>query len=79
MATVRKMETKKKIPFFLQWDCCPNTGVIKTTAKSKPKWERKRLTLTSSSLDTEIPASLSLYCPPDVQTWWDRQKDHQNI
>ncbi|KAF3827271.1 hypothetical protein GH733_002757 [Mirounga leonina] len=29
-----------------------NTGVVKTTPQPKPKWERKRLTSTSSSLDT---------------------------
>lgn len=29
-----------------------NLGVVKTTAQPKPEWERKRLTSTSSSLDT---------------------------
>ena len=37
---------------FSQRVCCQNTGVEKTTTKSKPKWERKRLASTLWLLDT---------------------------
>lgn len=40
--------------------CHQNTGVLKTTTKSNPKWGRKRLTSSLKSLDTEILASLPL-------------------
>uniref|UniRef100_A0A8I3PIT2 Elongation factor 1-alpha n=2 Tax=Canis lupus familiaris TaxID=9615 RepID=A0A8I3PIT2_CANLF len=37
--------------FFSQRVCRQNTGDAKTTAKPKPKWERKRLTSTSSTIE----------------------------
>lgn len=48
----RKMGIKEIKRGKKHWLCCQNTDVMKTTAKSKPRWERNRLLSTWSSLDT---------------------------
>lgn len=44
--------------------CQKNTGVMKTPTKFKPKWEKKKIVINASSLDTQIWASLPL-----MATW----------
>ena len=57
-------------PTFSQQIGCQDTSI---TAKSKPKWERKRLMSILFSLDRDYSKST----PQDLQTGWYQQKNHR--